>query len=312
MNKIDILSNLTRSFYKVGFKFKKHSPEILVVAGAVGVVTSAVMACKATTKLNTVLDEGKKKIAAVHYAAEHPEEMPETYNPEDHKKHITMAYAHTGVELVKLYGPSVFLGVTSLGCMLASNGIMRKRYSALAAAYTIVDNNFKAYRKRVVDRFGEELDKELRYDVRTEEIEETVVNEKGKEKKVKKKVQVSNHDDRSDFCKCFDVGCAGWTKDPEANLVFLKLQQNLANERLQRQGHLFLNDVYEMLGFPKTSAGQVVGWLYDPNNKKEEYQGDNYVDFNIYDDAMRNSRFVNGHERSVWLDFNVVSIFGLI
>lgn len=304
MHKFNILTSLTRTFYRAGFKIRKHSPEILVVGGAVGVVTSAVMACRATTKLNTVIETGKKRVEAVHYIAEHPEEFPEAQSVvENPKRALTVAYAHTGLELVKLYGPSVVLGVTSLGCMLASNGIMRKRNIALAAAYTAVDKNFKAYRSRVVDRFGEELDKELRYNVKTKEIEETIVDEKGKQKKVKKKIQVSEHDEPSDFSKCFDESCPGWTKDPEANLVFLKLQQVQANKRLQYEGYLFLNDVYDMLGFQRTVAGQNVGWLYRPNDPN--HTGDNYIDFNIYDKAMKNANFVNGYERSIWLDFNV-------
>lgn len=303
MSKLKFLTGLSRTLHKTGFIFKKHSPEILITAGAVGVVTGAVMACKATTKLETVMETGRKNVEAIHYIAENPEEMPDSPIHENPKKAIAMAYAHTGFELVKLYGPSVFVGFTSLGMMLASNNIMRKRYSALAAAYTIVDNNFKAYRGRVVERFGEELDKELRYNIKTKEVEEEVVDEKGKKKKVKKTIQVAETDEYSDFTKCFDESCPGWTKDPEANLTFLKIVQAQANDRLQREGYLFLNDVYEMLGFPRTRAGQAVGWMYKPNDLN--FKGDNHVDFNIYDALKRNANFVNGYERSIWLDFNV-------
>lgn len=304
MQKFNILTGLTRTLFRAGFTIRKHSPEILVVGGAVGVITSAVMACKATTKLNDVIDEGRNRVEAVHYISEHPEEFPDAQNViENPKRALTIAYAHTGLELIKLYGPSVLLGATSLGCMLASNGIMRKRNIALAAAYTAVDKNFKAYRGRVIERFGEELDKELRYNVKTREVEEEVVDEKGKKKKVKKKVQVADHDMPSDFSKCFDESCPGWTKDPEANLIFLKMQQHNATKRLQYEGYLFLNDVYDMLGFPRTAAGQTVGWLYRPNDP--DYHGDGYVNFNIYDKAMKNANFVNGYERSIWLDFNV-------
>ena len=57
-----------------------------------------------------------------------------------------------------------------------------------------------------------------------------------------------------------------------------------------------------MLGIPKTKAGQVVGWVYDP----EHPVGDNYVDFGLFDlDRERVRRFVNGDERNILLDFNV-------
>ena len=65
-----------------------------------------------------------------------------------------------------------------------------------------------------------------------------------------------------------------------------------------------MNEVYQALGIPETEAGQVVGWIYDPENP--DHKGDNYVDFNIYDLHREKSRdFVNGYERSILLDFNV-------
>ena len=78
--------------------------------------------------------------------------------------------------------------------------------------------------------------------------------------------------------------------------------QNFLNEKLQTQGYLFLNDVYEMLGFDKVNYGQVVGWIFDQDHPI----GDNYVDFGIWDiHDQQKRRFVNGHERSIILDFNV-------
>ena len=106
----------------------------------------------------------------------------------------------------------------------------------------------------------------------------------------------------SDYAKFFDEGCREWDKDPEYNLTFLKCQENYANDLLKSKGHLFLNEVYDMLGIPRTKAGQIVGWIYDEENPI----GDNYVDFGIYDvykEANRN--FVNGYERNILLDFNV-------
>ena len=85
--------------------------------------------------------------------------------------------------------------------------------------------------------------------------------------------------------------------------MFLTNQQSHANDLLRANGYLFLNDVYEMLGFQKTRAGQQVGWIYDPDNNSES---DNYVDFGIYDVHKKGSReFVNGYESAIILDFNV-------
>lgn len=309
LNLNNITNNLTRSFNKVGIQLKKHSPEILVVAGVVGTVTSTVMACKATTKVNDVLDESKVELEKIHSAAERLENGEELlcndgskYTEEQNKKDLAIVYTQSAIKVAKLYAPSVILGALSITAILSSNNILRKRNVALAAAYTAVDKSFKEYRGRVVERFGKELDHELRYNVKAKEFEEKVTDEKGKEKIVKKTVEVSELDKYSDYAKFFDEGCAGWSKDPEKNLFFLKRQQDYANEVLKAKGYLFLNDVYEMLGIPRTKAGQVVGWIYDEKNPI----GDNIVDFGIYDTNKASNRlFVNGYERTILLDFNV-------
>ena len=304
MKKAEIMNTLTRKFYRVGFKFKKHSPEILVGAGVVGVVASAVMACKATTKLDDVLAETKDTVDKIHDVTEHPEKIPEgkEYTVEDSKKDLTIVYTQAGVKLVKLYGPAVVLGTVSIAAIIGGHHILRKRSIALAAAYTAVDKGFKEYRGRVLERFGEEVDRELRYNIKAKEIEKTVTDANGKETVVKETVDVADPNLTSDYARFFDDGCTGWTKDPEFNLMFLKDQQRYANDLFKSKGHLFLNEVYDMLGIPRTQAGQVVGWIYDEKNPI----GDNFIDFGIYDIADERKRsFVNGYERTILLDFNV-------
>lgn len=304
MKKLEIMNTVTRSLHRVGFKFKKHSPEILVGAGIVGVVSSAVMACKATTKLDEVLAEPKEKIEKVHELIENPDMVPEgkEYTEEDGKKDLTILYTQSALKVAKLYAPAVILGTVSIAAIIGGHHILRKRNFALAAAYATIDKGFKEYRGRVIERFGEELDKELKYNIKSKEIEETVVNEDGTETTIKKTANVATLDKYSDYAKFFDDGCNGWTKDPEFNLMFLKDQQRYANDLLKSKGHLFLNEVYDMLGIPRTQAGQIVGWIYDEKHPV----GDNYVDFgiyNVYNESNRN--FVNGYERTIILDFNV-------
>lgn len=299
--KTDIMKNVTRNFNKIGFQLKKHSPEILVVAGVIGAVTSAVMACKATTKVHDILEDTKTKVDQVHEVLANDDIPEEKYSVEDSKKNLAIIYAQTGFEFVKLYGPSVALGVLSITAILTSNNILRKRNLALAAAYTTIDRSFKEYRGRVVERFGKDLDHELKHNIKAKEIEETVTNEDGTETTETKTVDVANPTEYSDYARFFDEACSGWTKDPELNLMFLKRQQSYANDLLQRRGYLFLNEVYDMLGIPRTKAGQVVGWVYDENCPV----GDNYVDFGIYDMHREKCRdFVNGYERTILLDFN--------
>lgn len=299
MNKTEIMTNVTRGFYKACFKVKKHSPEILLATGIIGGVASAVMACKATTRISDILDETKETLDIIHEGMEKGEVKGVPYHEDEGKKDLAIVYAQTGVKLAKLYGPALLVGAASIGCVLASHNVINKRNIALAAAYATVDNSFKEYRGRVIERFGKELDKELKYNIKAQEIEERVVDEDGHETVTRTTVQVA---EPSDYAKFFDEYCEGWTKNAEYNLMFLKQTQAWANQKLQAQGYLFLNDVYESLGIPKTSAGQVVGWVYD-----EKFPvGDNYVDFGIYDLHNEKKRdFVNGYERSILLDFNV-------
>ena len=311
MKKSIIPNGVSRKFHKVGFAVKKHSPEILIVGGILGVAASTVMACRATLKVNAVTDEHKKNIDKIHEATEKGyTEAGEAYTVEDSKKDLTIVYVQTGVKYAKLYAPAVAVGVASLVSIVASHKILRKRNVALAAAYATVDNSFKTYRNRLIDRFGKELDRELKYDIKAKEVEETVVQEDGTETTVKKTIQVSGSELASPYAIIFDDGCKGWTKDPELNKFTLLQVQNWANEKLQEKGYLFLNDVYEMLGIPKTKAGHHVGWVYDTKHPN----GDNYVDFGLFDIySERKAAFVNGHERNVIVDFNVDGdIYGLV
>lgn len=276
---------------------KKHSPEILVIISIAGGVTSGVMACMATRKIDPVLEDHRKSVEAVRKKFER--------NPDDRaeKQALTKVYMNTGAKFVKLYGPSVTLGGLSITGILAGNNILRKRNVALAASYAAIDTSFKQYRGRVVDRFGAEVDKELRIGARQEKIEVVETDENGKEKKVKKNVTVAGNGLPSDYARYF---CYGEAKAAEPNddynLFFLKAQQELANHMLRANVFLFLNDVYEMLGIEKSVAGQSVGWVYDKN---AEDHGDNYVDFGIQEVYRKRSDEPGDYEKVYLLDFNV-------
>lgn len=296
---------LIRTTNKIGLILKKNSPKILMGVGIAGSVVSTVLACKATLKVKDILDEKNETVEQIHNCVE---DETVDYNEEDKKKDLTILYAQTGVKLAKLYLPSIALGALSIASIISGYKILNKRNVALAAAYTVVDKGFKNYRKNVVERFGEEVDRELRHNIKAKQIEEKYIDKDGNEKTRKKKVYEIAEDKKpgegiSEYAKFFDEwNTDEHSKDPEYNLMFLRKQQDYANEVLKHQGYLFLNEVYDMLGIPRTQAGQVVGWIYDENNPT----GDNYVDFGIYDLHDQQKRdFVNGLERNILLDFNV-------
>ena len=310
MKKTKLMNGVSKTFYKVGFQLKKHSPEILVAAGVVGVVASSVIACKATLKVNDVLTEAKNDIDKIHSVMEN-EELAEKYPEETAKKDLAIVYAQTGLKLAKLYAPAVALGALSVTSIIASNKILRKRNVALAAAYATVDKGFKEYRGRVVERFGEEVDRQLKYNIKAKEIEESVTNENGEEKKTTVVKNYVNPTDVSGYARFFEeytrdergnvIKNLCWDRNNEYNLIFLKAQQQYANDMLRSRGRLFLNDVYKMLGFPPSKEGQIVGWVYDEKNP----MGDNYVDFGIFASCQNYSDFIYSDNEALLLDFNV-------
>lgn len=296
MNKAELISKATLAFGKTKFKLQKHSPEILIVTGIVGTVVSAVMACKATLSVPEIVEEHKDALNEVH---ENPENLP----VEQVRKETAMVFVRTGAKFVKVYAPSVILGSLSIASILASNDILRKRNVALGAAYATLNQSFNEYRNRVIERFGDKVDKELKYGLQSKKVEVTEVDpETGKEKKKKETIEISSGVPASPYAKFFDESSRCWEKDAELNLMFLRREQAYWNDKLRARGYVFLNEVYERLDIPTTRAGQCVGWIYNPDRPN----GDNYIDFGMYDITREPTReFVNGLERVILLDFNV-------
>ena len=295
-NKTEIMKSVNGVASKTVMKLKKHSPEILVVAGIAGTVVSAVLACKATTKVAEILDETKGTLDTIHEGMETGAINGQEYTTEDGKKDTVVVYAQTGMKLAKLYGPAIILGTLSITSILASNNILRKRNVALGAAYAAIDKSFKEYRGRVIERFGEQDDTELKYGIKAKKFEEIEVDpETGKEKKVKKTVMVADPNLQSDYAVYFDSKSRNYETNPDYNRMFLKAQQAFANDKLQTRGHLFLNEVLDDLDLPRTPAGQIVGWTKDGP--------DGYVNFRIVE--VERETEDGRHEPALLLDFNV-------
>lgn len=295
-NKTEIMKSVNGVTSKAVMKLKKHSPEILVVAGIAGTVVSAVLACKATTKVAEILDETKGTLDTIHEGMETGAINGQEYTTEDGKKDTVVVYAQTGMKLAKLYAPAIILGTLSITSILASNNILRKRNVALGVAYAAIDKSFKEYRGRVIERFGEQVDTELKYGIKAKKFEEIEVDpETGKEKKVKKTVMVADPNLQSDYAVYFDSKSRNYETNPDYNRMFLKAQQAFANDKLQTRGHLFLNEVLDDLDLPRTPAGQIVGWTKDGP--------DGYVNFRIVE--VERETEDGRHEPTLLLDFNV-------
>ena len=298
--KQEIINKATRLLYSTQYQVKKHSPEILMVAGIAGTIVGTVLACKATTKVSEIIEEKNKNVEDVHTCLE---EKPNEYTEEDSKKDLTIIYAQTGVKLFKLYSPAIGVMALSFASIIAGHKVLKKRNIAIAAAYAAIDKGFKQYRKNVIEEFGEGVDQQMRFGLKSKEIKK-----KDKDGKTVKETEyyidpdANPLDNISEYARFFDAASSNFAKDPEYNMMFLRRQQDYANEMLKSRGHLFLNEVYDLLDIPRSKAGQVVGWVYDKNGNTK---GDNYVDFGLYRNDQGTRRFVNGLEYNILLDFNV-------
>lgn len=297
-------NGLTRVLSTIGRALKNAAPEIAIVSGTVGLVAAGVVACKETPKAMKIIEEHKEKIAITEKAAEDGVTMAgETYTAEDEKHDKAIIFRQDGLGLVKTYAPAIIIASLSIFTIFAGGKIFRKRLTAITGAYALLENNFSKYRKAVVDKFGKDTDQELRYGVKKEVIEEKTVDENGNEKTELKEVKTTKYDGYSDYARFFDESNPNWRKDGRMNMTFILAQQQFANDLLRAKRVLFLNEVYEALGMERSPEGQLVGWIYDPNNPNI----DNYVDFGISEivkDKERLNEVLCDYERSFLLDFN--------
>ena len=289
---------LRKSFKKAQLTVRKHSPEILMVAGVIGTVAGAVMACKETLELGDVLDECKQEKMDL----EEQYAMCEEYSEDALKKDQVKLTIKQAAKIVKLYAPSVIMEVTSIGVIFASNDIMRKRNASMAAAYATLNSMYKRYRQNVIESYGEEVDKDMRFGVKHEKV--TEIDEDGN--KVKIDARIVDLDNTalaiSDYSRFFQMGCKGFdASSGRYNLLYLKGIQAMFNNKLIADGYVMLNDVYRELGFDTIPEGWSIGWVYDEENPI----GDNYIDFGLYEARNKNQRAVNDWEPVILMDFNV-------
>lgn len=286
---------------KAEFTIKKNSPEILLGAGIVGFVGTIVLACKATCRADEVLEFHRRKIKDINDAKEIADADPEgemSYDVEIYRQDKAVRYLKTTGNLAKLYAPTIAVGTLSLACILTSRNIMQKRYLGVLAAYNGLSAAFDEYRRRVRDEYGEGLDKHFRYGTTYEEL--PVYDENGKKTKEKEQVEKTETGmviPNDDSCRFFDSSNPNWDKNPTFSMMWLRGQQNILNDILHTRGHVFLNEVYDALGFEHTPQGAVLGWI--------DGGDDNYIDFGLYDSKKENvRRFVNGLDNVIMLEFN--------
>lgn len=260
-------------------KVQKFSPEILTAVGVIGFVGTAVLAAKATLKLEDTIDK-------ITY------EREEVKLNGGSKADLSKVYIRGSFELAKLYLPTISVGVLSGVAIISAHGIMTKRQAGLVAAYAVLERGFNEYRARVIEEYGEEKDREfqsgLKYKTTTKDGE------------TKREATEFLRNDLTEYQRLFSPQNINFSQNPDFNVFFLTAQQSVLNDKLHNRGHLFLNEALEALGFEHTPAGAVVGWVRDSEN------GDGFVDFGAdkWENIVYGAHY-DGTEGTILLEFNV-------
>lgn len=297
------------AFNKTKFWTKKHSPELLIAGGIIMAAGAIVSACIATKKADKILEPATKQISDIHANLKDTFKINnEQVDVKEEKHKLAKVYAKTGGKLLLVYSPSILMFAASVSCILGSHNIMKGRNLALAAAYTTLDNGYKAYRKRVKEKLGDAAEEVIYKDIREENKE---VADKNGELKMKNTSTAHVTKNADPYCALYSCGNRGWERSAVLNYDYLMAQQAYLNHKLQSQGFLFLSDVYDALGFDanmlgvdKIRASHILGWIYDP----KDFSRDNYVSFGLTDkhgltkDPI--SAQIRSNEPDFWLEFN--------
>ena len=274
---------LTKLVGKVKLGAKRNAPELLLGAAAVTGIAGVVLACKSTIKANDIREDYKARVLA------YDNDICEEYTAEDAKVDIKKATIQMGLDMVKTYAVPAGLLIASGAFVFASYSVQKKRNKALAVALASTTAAYNGLIARLKN--GAECG------LTAQEVLDGYqgvkkVDENGNE--VIEKVQMDPIENLYKFR--FDKYSPCWETNKECNLYFINGVENWANDLLRLQGYIFLNDVLDRLGLPRTKAGQIVGWVLNG-------EGDGYVDFGIVDCETLDN--VNYNDNAFDLNFNV-------
>jgi hypothetical protein len=276
---------------------QKQSPHILFGVGIVGFVATAALASKATLRVEEIVEKAQSDLEDVRSLSENETLVEKySYDQDDATRDKIVIYSRSIIAIGKLYAPTLIVGCLSIAALTKAHFVLDKRLGAATAAYAGLEKMFRSYRNRIIDEIGEDRERDLLYDIKREKI--TILDQDTLETKTFEQKRVGS-DGYSQYARFFDELSPRWGRDAELNFLFLRAQQNYANDLLLSRGHVFLNEVYDMLGIPRSSIGAIVGWCLTKD-------GDNFIDFGFMNgDNPRAREFVNGHTDSIFLDFNV-------
>lgn len=280
---------------------KAHAPEMLVGGGIIGYGATVYSACKATVKTRDILDSRDE---VIEYATGH--DFPEEVKAEK----IKDANAIARRAIIKAYIPAATMGLCSTAMVLGGYRMINGRLVATAAAYKALETGFDRYRGNVIDEFGKDVDWRMLNGIRKEDLEKAeeereinrAIEADNRRKRLKHKKKRTAHQEY--YSRIFDQYSDRWQRKwtPDLVIQYLRRKQREANDILKIRKHLFVNEVYDLLGLERSAEGQVVGWIITKNNP------DSYVDFGLDDIPEDKLREILSAERnediSIRLHFN--------
>jgi hypothetical protein len=202
----------------------KHSPEILTGIGIAGMITTTVLAVKATPKALQLIEEKKK------------EQDVEKLTP-----------VETVKTTWKCYIPAAVTGVTGVGCLIGASSVNARRMTALTTAYKLSETALTEYKDKVIETVGEKKEKTIREKVAEKQVMDNPV-------KTSEVVMTGNGDTR------FYDPMSGRHFTSNLDKV-KKAENNLNNEMLHSiTGYSSLNEFYDEIGLPHMDIGDQFGW----------------------------------------------------
>ena len=216
---------IAKSFLSLKTAIKKHSPEILTGIGIAGMITTTVMAVRATPKALILIEERKEEIGAEKLEA---------------------------MDMVKTtwacYIPAAITGTLSVACLIGASSVNARRNAALATAYTLSESALKDYQGKVIEMFGEKKNEAVKDAVAKDKVEknpvvtrEVIITEKGN-------------------TLCYDAISGRYFK---SDIEKIKKAECELNRQMLDDMYVSLNDFYYEIGLDSVKLGDELGWNVD-------------------------------------------------
>lgn len=222
----------------------KHSAEILTGIGIAGMITSTVLAVKATPKALKLIEQKKEEINAKRF----DEGMEDGGNTRDYHEIDKLGVKDTFITTWKCYIPSAVTATASIACLIGASSVHVKRNAVLATAYQLSEAAATEYRDKVIETIGEKKEAAIREKVHKEKVEKNPPS--------KNAIIVTEKGDTL----CLDAFSGRLFK---SDIDRINKAVNEVNRRMNLDFYVSLNDLYSVLGIPRIDVGDRVGWNSD-------------------------------------------------